>query len=209
MNVDELDKLIEFIYNKHDIISKDWKKDKRYKPINMKKIQVADVVLNNELLDIIYDYRNFISNYYTDLLNDISLLKLNNQVELRIKAYSSLQDKINRYYAEKKHEYGKISINKCVNDILGIRLIFNEAKNLQEVMNYINKKYNNLKSIDSSKDGYVATHVYFMKNDNLKFQWELQLWNKKDVENNKECHEKYKQEYTKFENTSEVDDRNV
>ena len=139
----------------------------------------------------------------------ISFLRMKLLILSVIISMSSLQDKINRYYAEKKHEYGKISINKCVNDILGIRLIFNEEENLHEIMNYINKKYNNLKSIDSSKDGYVATHAYFIKNDNSKFQWELQLWNKKDVENNKECHEKYKQEYTKFENTSEVDDRNV
>ena len=170
---------------------------------------VSDIIEDNELLDIIYEYRNYVLNLYNGLLNGIASLNLNNKVEVRVKAYSSVQDKVNRYNEEKKHEYGKIPINKCINDILGFRIIFNKDIDFIKTIDYINNKYTDLKCINSSKNGYIAIHVYFTKNDNYKFRWELQLWNSKDVENNKECHERYKQEYTKFENENEEDDKNV
>lgn len=209
MDINELDKLIEFIYNNFGLINKNWENNKKYKKINMRKYMVSDIIEDNELLDIIYEYRNYVLNLYNGLLNGIASLNLNNKVEVRVKAYSSVQDKVNRYNEEKKHEYGKIPINKCINDILGFRIIFNKDIDFIKTIDYINNKYTDLKCINSSKNGYIAIHVYFTKNDNYKFRWELQLWNSKDVENNKECHERYKQEYTKFENENEEDDKNV
>lgn len=70
---------------------------------------------------------------------------------------------------------------------------------LEDVITYINNRYSNAVCINSSKDGYVAVHVYFVHDDNYKFRWELQLWNKSTYLNNKQCHEIYKQEYTKYE----------
>ena len=60
-------------------------------------------------------------------------------------------------------------------------------------------KYSDLKCINSSKDEYNATHIYFKK-DNYTFQWELQVWNKVDEANNINSHERYKQDYVKWEN---------
>lgn len=110
-----------------------------------------------------------------------------------------MQDKISKYYLDEKHGYGEVPINKCINDILGFRIIFNKSIDLIKIIEYINSNYSNLICINSSKNGYIATHVYFIKDNNFQFRWELQLWNMEDVENNKECHEKYKQEYTKYE----------
>lgn len=63
----------------------------------------------------------------------------------------------------------------------------------------IENKYNGaLKCYDASKDGYVATHIYF-KNGNYSFQWELQIWDKFHEKTNIISHEQYKQEYTKWE----------
>ena len=58
----------------------------------------------------------------------------------------------------------------------------------EQIMQLINTKYKNLKCIDSSKK------------DNFTFQWELQVWNKVDEINNIRSHEKYKQDYVRWEN---------
>lgn len=110
---------------------------------------------------------------------------------------NSIEFKIENYI--KNHEDGKIPINKCFNDLFGIRIICNEELSFDKIVKLINNKYSNLKCIDSSKNEYKATHIYFKK-DNFTFQWELQVWNKTDEIRNINSHEKYKQDYIKWEN---------
>ena len=99
-----------------------------------------------------------------------------------------------------KHEYGRIPINKCFNDLYGIRIIFEQDIDHNDIKEFIRNKYKGkLKCIDSSKEeGYIATHVYFKK-DNYSFLWELQIWDKTHEKSNIALHEQYKQEYTKWE----------
>lgn len=66
---------------------------------------------------------------------------------------------------------------------------------------HLTKKYPFLKVIDSSKLTYKAIHVYF-KVDNYSFPWELQIWNKNDEMNNIYSHQKYKQDYVRWEKES-------
>jgi len=68
----------------------------------------------------------------------------------------------------------------------------------EKILDIVEKNYDKLKCRDASKRGYKATHIYF-KQDNLNFPWELQIWNKKDEINNIISHEKYKQDYVKWE----------
>ena len=91
MNTKELDVLIKYIYDKFKIINNNWEKNNNYKPINMKKNTISDIINNNEKLDIIFEYRNYILNLYNELVNEIAMLNLKNKVEIRVKAYSSLQ----------------------------------------------------------------------------------------------------------------------
>ena len=70
---------------------------------------------------------------------------------------------------------------------------------MDEILRLTNNKYKKLKCIDSTKNDYKAVHIYFKK-DNYAFQWELQIWNKIDATNNIISHEKYKQDYVKWEN---------
>lgn len=206
MNLEELDKTISFIYNKFTLINNQWKRQKNYDELNMKKNKVKDILTNNKISSIIYNYHSYLFSLYNEFLAESEHLTLNNNLELRLKNYNSLQDKVNRYCLYEKHEYGEIPINKCINDILGFRLIFNQEVDFKMIRKYIHNKYKDLVCIDSSKDGYIATHIYFTKFDNYNFRWELQLWNKKDEKNNKECHEKYKQEYTTYETEIEEDE---
>lgn len=197
--IEQLDYLINYILNKYDSINSDWEKSILYKSLNMKKNKVNDLYENSELSDIVFNYRNFINDYYSEIYNDISSLNIDNEIEMRIKTNNSLQDKIVRYCNQEKHEYGHIPINKCVNDLIGFRIIFNNDIDLIKIIDYINSKYNNIICRDSSKNGYIATHIYFVSDNNYRFRWELQLWNKSAYINNKECHEIYKQAYTKYE----------
>lgn len=82
--------------------------------------------------------------------------------------------------------------------VFDIRIICLEELTYEQISKFIDNKHKELKCINSSKQEYKATHIYFKKN-NYNFQWELQIWNKKDEINNINSHEKYKQEYIKWE----------
>lgn len=90
----------------------------------------------------------------------------NATVNIRTKAKNSIEFKIENYM--KNHENGKVPINKCFNDLLGIRIICNKQLTYDEILKLVDTKYSNLKCIDSSKDEYKATHIYFKK-DNYTF----------------------------------------
>ncbi len=114
----------------------------------------------------------------------------------RVKNRNSIEYKIKNYI--ENHENGKITINKCLNDLFGIRIICKDQIDFSQINHLVKEKYDKLKCIDSSKIEYKATHIYF-KQSNFEFQWELQLWNEDDEINNIRSHEKYKQDYVRWE----------
>ncbi len=118
------------------------------------------------------------------------------KINIRTKAKNSIEYKIKNYI--ENHEDGKVPINKCFNDLFGIRIICENTLTHNEILNLVNNKYTGLKCINSSKLNYKATHIYFKKN-NFSFQWELQIWNKVDEISNINSHEKYKQDYVRWE----------
>ena len=198
MMLDELDKLINFIQTEYIQLTKKWEESDYYTKINLKDNLVCDLLENQLLLDTIVNYREFINQNNIQLLMDFK--KFNNEnatVNIRTKAKNSIEFKIENYI--KNHENGKVPISKCFNDLFGLRIICNKELSFDEILNLINTKYSNLKCIDSSKDEYKATHIYFRKGS-YAFQWELQIWNKSDEKNNINSHEKYKQDYVKWEN---------
>ena len=114
----------------------------------------------------------------------------------RVKNRNSIEYKIKNYI--ENHENVKITINKCLNDLFGIRIICKDQIDFSQINHLVKEKYDKLKCIDSSKIEYKATHIYF-KQSNFEFQWELQLWNEDDEINNIRSHEKYKQDYVRWE----------
>lgn len=195
--MEELEILIIRIIKENEKINDNWKKSKNYQPLNMDKKLVCDIYKNPLLLFIIFNYRNLILKTIDNpsmLFND---LNLKSEISSRLKNINSIQFKIENYY--KYHQEGKIPINKCLNDILGIRIILDEYLSLNDIIKYIASKFPNLKIINSSKKDYKAIHVYIGKGNNYLFQWELQIWLKNDEFNNLISHHKYKQEYIKWE----------
>lgn len=196
--LEELDKLINFVQSEYIQLTNKWEQSEYYTKINLKNNQVCDLVENKLILDTIVNYREFINQNNIQLLMDFKKFNSKNAtVNIRTKAKNSIEFKIENYI--KNHENGKVPISKCFNDLFGIRIICSEELSFDEVLELINTKYNNLKCIDSTKNDYKATHIYFKK-DNYAFQWELQVWNKIDEVNNIISHEKYKQDYVKWEN---------
>lgn len=195
--LEELEKLIKFIQTEYIQFNKKWQNSDYYTKINLKNNLISDLTENEEILNVIFSYREFINENNIKLLMDFKQFNTENaKVNIRAKAKNSIEYKIKNYI--ENHEDGKIPINKCLNDLFGIRIICTEKIDKEQIAKLIKFKFKNLKCIDSSKQDYKATHIYF-RQGNFNFQWELQIWNKEDEINNINSHEKYKQDYIKWE----------
>ena len=198
--LEDLNKLINFIQKEYIELNLKWKNCNYYSKFNLKNNQVLDLINNEIMLNNIFNYREFINENNIQLVNVFK--QFNNEkakVNTRTKTKNSIEFKIKNYI--QNHEDGKISINKCFNDIFGIRIICSEELTYEQILEFIEQKHKDLKCINSSKKEYKAIHVYF-KEDNYNFQWELQIWNKSDEAKNINSHEKYKQDYIKWEKES-------
>lgn len=196
--LEEVDKLISFIQTKYIDLTEGWEQSSYYSKINLKNNLVCNVLENKDILDIIINYREFVNENNIQLLMDFKQFNTGRaKVNIRTKSKNSIEYKIKNYI--QNHENGEVPINKCFNDLFGIRIICEDDISNNEIADLIKLKYSNLKCINSSKGKYKATHIYFKK-DNFSFQWELQVWNKVDEINNIDSHEKYKQDYVRWEN---------
>lgn len=195
--LEELDKLINFIEKEYIEFNEKWKSSNYYNKINLKNNLVCDLLNNEIMLDTIFNYREFINENNIQLIMDFKQFNSEfSKVNIRTKTKNSIEFKIKNY--NDNHENGKIPIEKCLNDLFGIRIICSKNLSYEEITEFIKSKHRKLKCIDSSKKAYKATHIYF-KQDNWNFQWELQIWNKENEINNINSHEKYKQGYVKWE----------
>ena len=193
----ELEKLINFIIKKYDEINLEWEKNENYNQLNMKKIQVADVYIDKEKLNYIFNYRNFINDKFPYIFSELQQIGFLSNVTSRVKALNSIQYKIENY--KLNHEDGKIPLKKSLNDLLGFRIVLLNDIDYNSVKSYIKDIFPSLKCIKSTKKEYDAVHIYFGNENNKKFQWELQLWNKSKEKTNLKSHAEYKQDYTKWE----------
>lgn len=201
-----LDKLIRIIQSEYEKNISAWEKSENYQKVNLRKKTINELAKTNELLPLVFSYRLFIN----QTINTFSIELQNNdfgecKVNTRIKAQNSIEYKLINY--KQNHENGNIAINKCFNDIYGMRIILQSYISHEKIRQWVKENYVDLKCIASAKNNYIATHVYFKK-DNFSFPWELQIWNKKDEEKNILSHKMYKQDYIKWENTNKGGEKN-
>ena len=106
--------------------------------------------------------------------------------------------KIDKYIYLKK-EQGKIPINKCLNDLFGMRFTIFDQNTYNEIDSLIKKEFPDMKlelrELHSTNFVYRAKHLY-LKKDNFNFQWELQLWYQGNEEENKRSHNEKDEHYT-------------
>ena len=194
----ELDDLIERILLVYEDVSGQWVKSEKYLRVNLKKTCVSRVQKESGILDLIWAYRNFIEDNGVIANTAFELSGFRQTISIRIKTQNSIEYKIEKYIFSR--EKGMVPVNKCLYDLVGIRVFISDDVSHKNIREHIDDSYPKLKCIDSSKDDYIATHIYF-KTDNFSFPWELQIWRTEDRENNLKSHKQYKQEYIKWENS--------
>lgn len=165
--------------------------DKNYEIFELNRIENG---FNKSLKNVIINDKIDLSIIEKDLLNICYNFKepLNNDFEWRIKSIESIKLKIEKYI--KKNE--SFSAKSVLNDLVGYRIKYNQDK--KEIINVLSgdsrfRLVNMLegKNID---DGYRAIHLY-PSEDNMKYQYEIQIWFKEDFNYNLWMHKyTYKQE---------------
>lgn len=197
--LDELKDLIDYIQAAYTGVTQEWL-DGTHARINLKKSQVSDIDADGTIYKSIMEYVQLLNERSAHITLQLSWV-CTCQVTARVKAQNSIEYKIQNYKTE-RHEFGKVPINKCMNDLFGIRIILASSLTCQEICAFVEDTYQGkYRCIDSSKFDYKAAHLYFREN-NKAFPWELQIWNRCDVESNFASHKRYKQEYTTWEKES-------
>ena len=94
----ELKQLIDIIQDYFDAINKKWKQSSDYLPLNMKKSRVEDIYKDESLLLYVFNYRKFINDNITGMVDTIQEQKFLNVVNTRVKALNSIQYKIQKFF---------------------------------------------------------------------------------------------------------------
>lgn len=184
--------------------------------VNCDKVLVRNISLDNDI-NFYFGFFNAISKY-RELLKNTVIPKIQEiidgnegdgfHIESRLKNINSLSSKIYNYIHEKK-EKGDVPINKCINDLFGLRTIvsLSNISVIAKVLSELKKEEKwKCKIIDSSKSKkklgnkfqYRAVHCYIYNNSKT-LRWEIQFWCKKHDKANRLSHQKYKQGYTSWE----------
>ena len=195
----ELKNLIDFIQAAYTGVTEEWLRNADIKS-NLKKSQVADMDTDGTIYRSIFEYVQLLNDKSADITLQLSDV-CSYMVTARVKAQNSIEYNIQTYKTS-RHEFGKVPINKCLNDLFGVRVFLITPLTFEDINKFIESTYSGrYKCIDSSKLDYKAVHIYFRKN-NQSFPWELQIWNMCDADSNFASHKKYKQAYTTWEKES-------
>lgn len=166
----------------------------------IKKTLISDMDSDSQIYLCILEYIRLLNDQVPEITEKFMQI-CDNEVMVRVKAQNSIEYKIQNYKTA-KHEFGKVPINKCINDLFGVRFIWRDSLDYKSINTFVTEKYQEkYKCIDSTKGDYKAVHIYFRRN-NYSFPWELQIWNECDKKANFLSHKTYKQEYTLWEKES-------
>lgn len=122
-SIRSLKSLVNTIYGLHKDINASWKQyaEKEQIPLfNQSKKQVCDIPDNCELMEIIQRYVGYL-NANIDRV-EIDDTQFGFAVSKRVKNPNSIEEKANDYIRYGKTK-GKVSINKCFNDLFGVRAV--------------------------------------------------------------------------------------
>lgn len=195
--MEDLLKLMEFLCKKHKQKSEEWQELNNGINLYDGKQKVCHMFGDVNIMNYIYSYMEFLNNM-NDLQFEMQRLNLTCKVTSRVKQNNSIQDKFKRYMTD-RHQQGEVPLKKCINDIMGFRIVLNEYYSHEKVIDFLSNNVKNIRVVSADKDEYVAVHAYFLTGDNKNFQWELQIWNNKDEKKNLLSHSKYKQDYITWE----------
>ncbi len=99
---ENLKKIIQFIQNKHSEINYKWKESENYIKINFSNKEVRDIINNDEILDNVFKYRDFLNENNIQLTMDFEKFNINNdKVNTRVKLKNSVEFKLKNYMSER------------------------------------------------------------------------------------------------------------
>ena len=167
--------------------------------LNMGRIRVRHCSDTPDLNEQTKAYRDFIADNLDE--SRIALDDADFDVAYRVKTLDSIFDKIRRYNRNPRL-LGNTPVNKCLNDVFGIRMIVQCTVMADDIIGYVNDRHPGLKVLDSSKTEddeavYIATHIYF-RESNRRYPWELQKWSVEHTETNYESHRERKEAYVRW-----------
>lgn len=208
INMETYKKIIHIMYEEHNAHLNKWINGET-NVYNLKKTCVCDVYssCNDDIL-IKENFKQYMDKYI-DTLNDLYLKiveriysECNIFVIGRIKGQESITLKL---YKKSNEKDGKFPILKCLNDLLGFRIIDSQyTKNKDNLVKYLDDVISaskcRIKHLDRVNGDYKAFHIYFQGIDNKSFPLELQVWDLNDEKINLQSHEIYKKEYTSWPN---------
>lgn len=197
---DNLKNLIDYLHSSYTEIARNWMLGD-YPKINIKKFLVSDIDNNEIIYKSIMKYIELLNDQTPDVVLQFPFI-CSYVVRSRIKAQNSIEYKIKNYKTA-DHNFGKIPIKKCLNDLFGVRITLDPPSlDFEQILSFIDETYQGkFRYYDASKGDYRAIHLY-IKENNKTFPWELQIWNKCDAQKNVKSHMIYKQAYTTWEKES-------
>lgn len=165
---------------------------------NLRKKRVDHVLKEDEFdhrfVLLVYNYIKKITEEY--LYFDFE--STSNQIDTRLrgKAKESVLNKL-YYYRFGAGRDSKVPLKKCMNDILGFRIILKDfEQDYKDIEKYI-KSQEEISSklhVYHRKDKeYNAVHVYIINKNNKFFPWELQIWKSDDEVKNEQSHRSHKE----------------
>lgn len=192
--VDSYEQIVEVIRAINEFHLRMSQEQEAYLTLNLKKNTVSSIVsdegISQQFQSIIDRYRNAL---LIDYMAEINNFSFKCQVRIRIKQAESISEKL-LYYSTKEGSNGEYPINKCLNDILGFRIIVSNLSEIDSLLQSDTVIQNTVFKIIQRKIGdYEATHLYFKNKKNSYFPWELQIWDVSHSSLNVESHEQHKQ----------------
>ena len=207
-SLEKLDALIGRIVIAHHEQSKEWISHcigSNIDLFNQKKYKVAHIQKKPEIMDSIRGYVEFLNE--RGIVNTFEYSEIGFTVTSRVKNVNSINEKLEEY-CNHRDERGEVQINKCFNDLFGIRVTI-DCDKLQFVD--IRKRFEDRGFVIEEKKEkhrslghvYRATHIYFKYENeeykNVAFRWELQIWKSQNEKTNQESHKNHRYKYKEWE----------
>lgn len=164
---------------------------------NLKQSRVDNVIFaetyDEKFISLVEEYIENISEWVIYLVFESENPLLDTR--FRVKNRGSSLNKLTYYRHGKVNP--SIPLQKCMNDLLGFRIIIAQDFDYRELLNQIQiserLETSLFRPYVRTDEEYQGIHIYFKNDNNKYFPWELQIWKKSDTDLNEKAHRTHKE----------------